>query len=100
MLWSPKPPEACFYVLVLHATLYNTCSIVTHRSAGYTTIMLLYQRVFRGLGQLIALLEGFPRTKHVLHVYHMAPWSNGGKNRLPIQTQRTAFESIASSQLL
>ena len=33
--------KACFHVLVLHATLYSTCSIALHCVAGYTSVSVL-----------------------------------------------------------
>ena len=42
MLWlAPELIKAWFYVLVLHATLNSTRSIVPHCAAGYTSVGLL-----------------------------------------------------------
>ena len=37
---TPELHTACFYVLVLHATAYSTCSIVLHCIAGYTSVLV------------------------------------------------------------
>ena len=38
---APELLQAYFYALVLHATLYSTCSIVLHCIAGYTRVSVL-----------------------------------------------------------